>query len=105
MITLRRGTPLHKRVVRMIRNRVDTCDIVRQIGCRAIQVSAIKAHLTMGTYRRKPRTSSGLNDKVRQRIVRMIRNGVDLHDIARKLKMTIGRIAAIKAHCTMGTYA
>lgn len=103
---LRRGIRLHDRVVRLLRNGLDTPTIARRTGCRPIQIAAIRAHLTRGSYRRKPRWGPHLmGERDRQRMVRMFSEDVDVEVIARRLGRSRRTIRAMKAHYTMGTYS
>src|SRR5271156_5253845 len=44
-------------------------------------------------------------EKVRATVLQMIGDGCDSHEISAKTGLSVGRIAAIRAHNTMGTYS
>lgn len=103
---VRLGIRLHTRIVRMIRNGIDTPAIAQRTGCRPIQIAAVRAHVTRGTYRRRRRETGPhlVSEKDRQRMVRMFSEGLDTPVIARRLHLSPRRVAAMRAHYTMGTY-
>lgn len=104
---LRRGTRDHNQVVRLINRGIPHLRISRQTGYRPIQIAAIAAHITMGTYqrRRRARWNPDLaSRKTRIRLMRMIESGWDNERISRATGIPLSSIPAFKAHVTMETY-
>lgn len=104
---LRRGTRDHEWVIRLHNRGISTLRISRQVGYRPIQIAAIIAHITMGTYRRRRRAGWSpnlLSRKMRIRLMRMIESDWENDRISRSTGIPLSSVPAFKAHVTMETY-
>jgi anti-sigma28 factor (negative regulator of flagellin synthesis) len=104
-------------IIALLEQGLPSAEVARRLGTRTIRVAAIKAHMTMGSYADlsadRPGVSADvhgsgvratLDDSQRAEIRALLADGLSTAEIARQLGVRPMRVAAIKAHVTMGTY-
>ena len=123
------NTPLsdqeRAQILAFLERGLSSSEIAGRLGIPVMRVAAVKAHATMGTYGDRPRDyghrdgpvddrpradrtrAEGVwdTDRERNEILALLRRGLPSSRIAQRLGISTMRVAAIKAHITMGTYS